>query len=288
MASPAPYSKPRRGKENNKVVAFTTEKGSRVYAPNGGTLRKVGSDLTVTTSKGVVHKITGAVPRRKWVNKKVAAGAWVGNASGKVIRYSRFTKSGTQVDAMTVATRKNNKKSGTWMPGVKRKPNSGGGDMSSGGGSECKVVWHTTESGNAKGAIDGVANYVTQRRSAYHLLWNPRTGEIVQMYPSNIAARSLLNARNIATNRHGKVCIQISIVGKASDRPLKKGRNLLGRRKLMEWFDGHGVPRTNITSSSRSVSQFTKSGHTNHRSAPGNDHTDLYMAKEDWAWLLRP
>ena len=288
MANPTPYSKPRRGTLNRKTVVCKTAKGSRVYAPAGGRVKQTRRGIVIITKSGVKHKINGVKVRKKKLEKKVRAGAWVAKAKGRKIRYKRYGSNGRQWDAMPVALRDNSKKSGNWMSGVTRMPNSAGGDMSTGGGSERKVVWHTTESDHTRGTINGVARYTTSKLISYHVLWNPWTGEFVQTYGANEAARSLKNAPGLATNRHGDICIQISIVGRGSDRPLKKGKNLRGRRKLMEWLDGHKIPRDVITSDSRSVSQFVKSGHTNHRSAPGNDHTDFYMTDEDWKWLLRP
>lgn len=288
MASPAPYSKPRRSKLRNKVITFRTRKGSRVYAPVSGILKQKGRSLTLTTKGGWVHKISNTRPVKQRIGEMIQVGERVGTARGRKIRYIRRTKTGGLRDGMPTVTKNNNEKSGNWMPGVKRVRASGGGDMSTGGGNEVKVVWHTTESSDARGVIDTVAKYVVNKNVAYHILWNPKTGEIVQLYPANVAARALENASNLATNRHGKLCIQVSIVGKASDRPLKAGKDLKGRRNLMEWFDGHGIPRKAIDSDSRSREMFTRSGHTNHRSAPGNTHTDLYMTKHDWKKLLAP
>lgn len=288
MANPAPYSKPRRSKLNRKTVVCKTAKGSRVYAPAGGVVKATKSGVVVVTKKGVMHRIRNVTVRPKKRGQKVKAGAWIAKANGNRLRYKRIAANGAQWDAMPIAKKDNNKKSGNWMPGVTRMPNSGGGDMSSAPGSERKVVWHTTESDHKAGVINSVARYTTSKLISYHVLWNPATGEFVQTYPADVAARSLMNAPGLATNRHGQVCIQISIVGRGSERPLKRGRVLKGRRKLLEWLDGHGIPRDVITSDSRSVSQFTKSGHTNHRSAPGNDHTDFFMTDEDWNWLLRP
>jgi hypothetical protein len=286
MASPAPYSKPRRGKKDTKTVAFRTARGSRIYAPNGGIVRKSDSGLTVTTSKGVVHKVTQSVPRKKLVGRRVKAGDYIGNARGTVVRYRRFTRNGNQIDAMSTAKGKNNRKSGAWLPNVKRKPNRGGGDMSSGGGSERKVVFHTTESGHGKGAINGVANWTTSQGISYHVLWNPWTGEFIQTFPTTVAARSLKNASGMATNRHGKVCIQVSIVGSASDRPLGGGSPMKGRRKLMQWLDGHGVPRKAIDNRKRSQSSWRQSGYHTHASCPGNDHND--PGRVTWSKVLAP
>ena len=292
MSSPVPYSKARRRMINRKVVKFATAKGSRVYAPAPGKFSIVNDNVFVETKGGYRHKLVGVEPRNVKVGQTVQAGAWVGRAKGKWVRYKRYNPSGKVVDAMKAVKRDNAKSSPNWLNRAKRVYAKAGssGDMSSGGGSESKVILHTTESDDSKGTINAVANYCVNKNICYNLLWNVKTGEFVQMYPANVGARSVSNAQNpyLACNRHGRICIQISIVGRAKDRPLKAGKDLKGRRALMQWLDFHGIPRRNITSESRSRSRFVKSGYTNHRSTPGNDHNDLYMTDADWKWLFRP
>jgi hypothetical protein len=49
---------------------------------------------------------------------------------------------------------------------------------------------------------------------------------------------------------------------------------MYGRRDLMEWLDDWGIPRVLNLDNSRSKKNWEKSGHSTHRSCPGNDHTD--------------
>jgi hypothetical protein len=154
------------------------------------------------------------------------------------------------------------------------------------GATSRKVVWHTSESD--PGSIEGVANWVQQQRIQYTLLWDPSTGEVIQLLPADVGARSMMNDGWWPTNRFGKVCIQICVIGRASNHPLKRGRKLKGRRKLLRWMDSWGVPRKAIQHKwppSRSQYLWKQSGHTTHAAAPGNDHTD--PGDVDWGWLLR-
>ena len=155
-----------------------------------------------------------------------------------------------------------------------------------GEGDARKCVWHTSESD--PGSIRGVVDWVQQQGSQYTLVWDPTTGEVVQLLPADVGARALKNAGWFPTNRYGDVCIQICVVGRAADNPLTKGKPMKGRRKLLKWVGKWGVPRHHIKRGlvPRSRTKWKKSGHTTHLACPGNDHRD--PGKVDWGWLLRP
>lgn len=147
-----------------------------------------------------------------------------------------------------------------------------------------KVVWHTSESD--PGSIHGVVQWVQQQGSQYTLVWDPTTGEVIQLLPADVGARSLMNDGWFPTNRYGDICIQICVVGRAAKNPLTKGKPMKGRRKLLKWMDKWGVPRKVLPQGRRSRRMWRRSGHTTHNAAPGNDHRD--PGKVDWGWLLRP
>ena len=269
MASPVPYSKPKRRVLNKKTVKFNTSKGSFIYAPARGKVTSDGKSITVRTEKGYVHKISGASASKKG---QVVAGERIGRAKGGSVVYTRIYH-GNVIDAMPAVHRNHNIAPKEFMPGVKHVGAHGeAGQM--GPGNERKVVWHTSESGNDSSAIDGVVSWVKQQQSEYTICWNPYTGQFRQLFPANVGARAVMNGYSIPANRHGKICIQVCVIGRGANAPLSKSP-MKGRRELMEWLDSWGIPRVDITNNDRSVSAWQKSGHTTHRSAPRpNDHTD--------------
>lgn len=269
MASPVPYSTPKRRLLNKKTVKFATAPGSFVYAPADGRLYPAKNGVVIKNENGFLHMLSGVVASKPG---KYVAGERIGRARGKSVVYTRRNKTEGIIDAMPIVKRNDNLKPKEWMPGATKKPSSGAGDM--GPGDERKVVWHTSESPNDSSAIHGVVNWVKQQSSEYTIAWNPYTGQLVQMFPATGGARAVMNGYSIPANRHGKVCIQVCVIGRAANAPLVKSP-MKGRRELMEWLDSWGIPRRDITSNNRSVDQWTKSGHTTHKSAPKpNDHTD--------------
>lgn len=237
--------------------------------------------LVIITDGGSAHRIYEAFPLGKLVGKRVKDGQVVGEACCTTIRYRWKGSDGKLRDAMRIVNKpvdnpKPKPKRTLWMPNVRRNRAWGAGDMGTGGGSERKVVWHTTESGHDAGAIHWLDDYIKRNNSSYHLLWNPWTGQFCQLYAADVGARSLKNASSpyLATNRHGNVCIQVSIVGKASERPLAGGSPLKGRARLMDWLDAWDIPHRNLTTKGRDRTEFKRSGHSAHKNAPGNDHYD--------------
>lgn len=268
MASPVPYSQPKRRLVNKNTVKFATGPGSFVYAPADGKVYQAKDGAVVKTEGGFMHLLSNVKVTKPG---SFSAGERLGRATGKSVVYTRRNHKEI-IDAMPVVLRKDGPKPKEWMTGATKKPSSGAGEM--GPGNELKAVWHTSESGNDSNAIHGVVNWVKQQSSEYTIAWNPYTGQLVQMFPATGGARAVMNGYSIPANRHGKICIQICVIGRAANAPLVKSP-MKGRRELMEWLDSWGIPRKDITSNNRSVEQWTKSGHTTHKSAPKpNDHTD--------------
>jgi len=287
MSSPVIYAKPKRGVVYRNTVNFYKVKGGRVYAPASGKVKQEGKDVVVKQKDGRKHTLTNVKLRKSKSGKSVSSGAWIGKAVKSKVKYKVFGSNGKQKDAMKVVQKKDGKQP-KWM-NVKKVLGATIGEMN-GGGNERKVVWHTTESGNSESAIDGVANYIVSKDISYHILYNPWTGQFRQMYAADVPARSVGNAYNpyMANNRHGEICIQVSIVGKASQKPLDGGSPMKNRRKLMQFLDQWEIPRKNISDTkNHSRSQWVKSGHTTHGSAPDNwDRTD--PGPVNWSKLLAP
>ena len=158
-----------------------------------------------------------------------------------------------------------------WFPAAQVVRAPVGGRME-GPGHVRAVVWHTSES-SPDADPAAIARYVIGQSSEYHLIWRPTDGKIVQLIAADEAARSLRNDGWYRTNRVGSVRIQICVVGRAQDAPLTRSP-LAGWDRLRAWLRSWNVPEVDARDDSRSRARWAQSGHSTHRSAPGNDHTD--------------
>lgn len=279
MCSPVFYSKPKAGLVDPLATVFKTKRGSYVYAPVTGVLSAVGDDAVVTTETGYRHVLKNVrIPKAKTAGV-VKSGERIGFARGRRVRYNRFGPNGKKLRTDVVVARKKmaHKVSRIFYAATMRVPTNPAGVM--GPGTERKVVWHTSESEPSSG-ISPVADWVQMMGSQYTLIWNPyeedRSKRFLQLYPSNAGARALKNAGDYPTNRHGRYCIQICVIGRAKDAPLATSP-MYGRRELLEWLDYHRIPRKllyNQLNPSRSRANWEMNGHTGHVACPGNDHTD--------------
>ncbi|ADE43464.1 endolysin [Streptomyces phage phiSASD1] len=148
-----------------------------------------------------------------------------------------------------------------------------------------RVVWHTTESGAGNAAFDAVGKYLRQISAEPHVLYDPTTDRIGQFGPLNKSARALKNDGSVRTNRTGKVCIQIEVLGRAAT-PFtgywKPGPNF---RALMAAIRSWGVPdvfpmgalatKYGDSAAKRTESVWlSEGGHYGHSNVPGNNHWD--------------
>jgi len=160
------------------------------------------------------------------------------------------------------------------------KPTAAGGEMT--GGNELAAVWHTTESG--PGTIVGVAKWVQQQQSQYTILIDKTTGQMIQFFPADKGARAVKNDGDFPTNRHGKIRVQIGVVGRAADGPLTGGADK-SMKVLMKWLSDLGVPEVFAVDPNdpvRSRRKWGRSGHHTHSSCPGNDHVDPGKINRRW------
>lgn len=100
-----------------------------------------------------------------------------------------------------------------------------------------RTVWLTNEADPRTVSARSVAQSLDQRDQGAHLIWNPCSGELVQMLPATRAGR-LLGGE---TGREGRVCLQILVIGRAQD-PFTDGP-LIGLDSIVKWLDAWGVPR---------------------------------------------
>lgn len=173
-----------------------------------------------------------------------------------------------------------------WMPGASKHSVGNTGAMN---GGPSRVVWHTTSNvsdhvfGNELGWFtDGGADV------APHLLWDPFTGEIAQLFPADSRSLSLQNAGSVKTNRTGKYCIQIEIVFTQGEKVNGKVYNSVAETpcknldKIMTWLDSLGIAQkwpagapTAFHRQDISVDFWLNNGgHYGHCHVPGNFHVD--------------
>lgn len=165
------------------------------------------------------------------------------------------------------------------------------GDGSIGGpmdtpGNPPRVVHHSTESPAGGKYLESVGSYLIRVASEPQLIYCPVTDRIGQFGPLSQSGRALRNDGARRTNREGRVCIQIEVLGYAKTPwtngwdPAKKP----GWQKILAAARSWGVPDAfpagppakypgGSKSRSRSVWQ-SKGGHFSHGDVPGNDHGD--------------
>ncbi|MGW7366871.1 hypothetical protein ACWGI8_26420 [Streptomyces sp. NPDC054841] len=159
------------------------------------------------------------------------------------------------------------------------------------------MIWHITWDRNATVAksadlvpFDALVGYFTVggRASAPHLLWDPFTGGIAQVYPANSRSKSVVDSRGgTRTKRAGRVVLQVDtlffphcrINGKSyatvSDTSAK------GLDKILTWSRSWGVPDDwpmgkPTWKANRSERVWaSRGGHYGHGQVPENDdHND--------------
>lgn len=160
-----------------------------------------------------------------------------------------------------------------WLPRsvADRSPGKWAGTMQ-GKGSR-KITLHTSES--APGSINGVVAWVHEKHTEYHLVIDDKAKRCVQMFPFHKAARSLKSGTipGGGNNKHGKVNIQICVVGYAKNDPVAHlSPWALGIIKTVA--DAWGVP-LDVVDKGRSRRAWRQSGIFGHKNSPKpDDHTD--------------
>ncbi|MDQ1035700.1 peptidoglycan hydrolase-like protein with peptidoglycan-binding domain [Streptomyces sp. V3I8] len=147
-----------------------------------------------------------------------------------------------------------------------------------------RVVWHTTESGAGDAAFTAVSAHLISVSAEPHLLYDPTTDRLGQFGPLNQSARALRNDGSTRTNRVGKVCIQIEVLGRAAKPFTKTWKPGPNYRAMMAAIRSWKIPDTfpagrlatsgaDATNRPRTV-WMSKGGHYGHANIPGNDHWD--------------
>ncbi|WP_248511286.1 peptidoglycan-binding protein LysM [Streptomyces sp. D2-8] len=153
-------------------------------------------------------------------------------------------------------------------------------------GNPPRVVHHTTESPAGGKYLEAVTSYLIKVSAEPHLIYCPVTDRVGQFGPLHHSARALRNDGSRRTNREGRVCIQIEVLGRAAT-PWTAGwnpRDKAGWQQILTAIRSWDVPDLwpagpavtypdGSTTRSRSVWQ-SQGGHFGHCHVPGNDHGD--------------
>ncbi|MEU2752429.1 peptidoglycan-binding protein LysM [Streptomyces collinus] len=153
-------------------------------------------------------------------------------------------------------------------------------------GNPPRVVHHTTESPAGGKYLEAVASYLIKVSAEPHLIYCPVTDRVGQFGPLHHSARALRNDGSRRTNREGRACIQIEVLGRAAT-PWTAGwdpRDKPGWQRILTAIRSWDVPGLwpagppvtypgGSATRSRSVWQ-SKGGHFGHCHVPGNDHGD--------------
>ncbi len=173
-----------------------------------------------------------------------------------------------------------------WMPGARRiRAATDGGPLK---GGAPRAVWLTLWTAPRAVSIQSAAERLVSERRPCHLVWDPVTGEIVQLI-SILRAGCALGApeklewgpdrvpvRPENVNAEGRVCVQIGVLGHPAD-PFTNGP-MIGGDAVVSWLDSWGVPRRwpagqptsyLISSTDRSRVRWARGGHFGASQVPG-------------------
>jgi LysM repeat protein len=123
------------------------------------------------------------------------------------------------------------------------------GDQSIGGASDSpskppRAVWHTTESPAGGSYFASIAAYLIRVGAEPQVIYCPLTDRLGQFGPLTQSGRALKNDGSYRTNRTGKVCIQVEVLGYAKSPwtngfdPSKKPNY----QRLISAMHAHGIP----------------------------------------------
>ena len=138
-----------------------------------------------------------------------------------------------------------------WMPGARRiRADTDGGPLN---GGAPRAVWLTLGTAPRTVSIQSAAQRLVSERRPCHLVWDPLTGDIVQLISILRAGRALgapeqldwdpdrVSAAPLNVNAEGRVCAQIGVLGHPA-QPFTDGP-MIGVDAIVEWLDSWGVSR---------------------------------------------
>ena len=138
-----------------------------------------------------------------------------------------------------------------WMPGARRiRAETDGGPLK---GGAPRAVWLTLGTAPRAVSIQSAAQRLVSERRPCHLVWDPATGDIVQLI-SILRAGCALGAPDKLdwnpdrapsspenVNTEGRICVQIGVLGHPAE-PFTGGP-LAGLGAIIDWLDSWSVPR---------------------------------------------
>lgn len=148
-----------------------------------------------------------------------------------------------------------------------------------------RVVWHTVESPTGDAYFRSMADYLLREGVWPHLIYDPETDRLGQFAALDTSARALKNDGSTRTNRTGRVCIQIEVLGRAASpfteqstwRPGPNFAALMAAIRSWNIPDAFpmGPPPAYPGGSRRDRNIWlNQAGHYCHANIPGNDHGD--------------
>ncbi|MEV6165806.1 peptidoglycan-binding protein [Streptomyces sp. NPDC052052] len=155
-------------------------------------------------------------------------------------------------------------------------------------GNPPRAVWHTTESPAGADYFTSIAAYLIRVGAEPQVIYDPVSDRIGQFGPLNLSGRALKNDGSRRTNREGKACIQVEVLGRAAS-PWTKSFDPADKpnyRKLLAAMRAHGIPdlwpagspppssAAAVKAGRDRATWQTKGGHYAHAQVPGNDHWD--------------
>lgn len=185
--------------------------------------------------------------------------------------------------------------SSLWIPGARVVVARQDGGSMLGPADKRWNTWHFTVSNPLTQSMDGMVNFL-QNKGAQGSVVHLRTGEIVQMIPSNRACRMLRNLKGgVQTNRAGAWHHQVEIIGMPGvpirEQATPEGIAALQRiaafardNGVPDVFPGGGAPRSGSEYHAR-LAPNMPSGHLGHDDWSENTHWDGILL-EDQALIL--
>ncbi|MFE3457633.1 hypothetical protein ACFXKD_08800 [Nocardiopsis aegyptia] len=109
-----------------------------------------------------------------------------------------------------------------------------------------RAVWSVTGSDPATRSAGQEARRLVAERRETHLVWNPLTGEIVQLLPATRRGRidlggTHLYEQHVDHGLEGRVCLVVAVVARP-DTPFTDGP-MRGLEPVLAWLDSWGVAR---------------------------------------------
>jgi hypothetical protein len=138
-----------------------------------------------------------------------------------------------------------------WMPGARCiRAQTDGGKLE---GGAPRVVWLTLGTDPRVVSVWSAAQRLNEEDRPCHLVWDPLTGDLAQLLPIVRAGCALgtpehLNYapdrpphRTAAVNREGRLCVQIAVLGSATE-PFTSYQ-MIGLAAILGWLDSWQIPR---------------------------------------------